>query len=160
MLLVPSFFVGGNIIYSLLQLGKDSFEPFVVTCCFVKINRTLYNKVFNICFKFKSHERKIVLRIHNATIFTDKFPVYVVNLLDQLVKLPVPSLCFNDKIQKGFQVIFPMAHCLHHVNVIADPVFVGHQNFSVNKDQTSVGKNIALHLMQEKTELWIGGGED
>ena len=84
----------------------------------------------------------------------------VIDLLDQLIKLTVLSLCFNDKIQKGFQVIFPMPHCFHHVNVIADPVFIGHQNPSVNKDQTSVGKNIALHLMQEKTELWIGGGED
>jgi hypothetical protein len=53
-----------------------------------------------------------------------------------------------------------MAHRLHYVNVISDPVFIGHQNSSVNKDQTSVGKNVALHLMQEKTELWIGGGED
>jgi hypothetical protein len=52
-----------------------------------------------------------------------------------------------------------MAHCLHHVNVIADPVFIGHQNFSVNKDQTSVGKNIAPHLMQEKSELRIGSRE-
>ena len=65
-----------------------------------------------------------------------------------------------NKIQKGFKVVLPMAHCFHHVNVIANPVYIGHQNPSVNKDQTSGGKNIALHLMQEKTELWIGGGED
>ena len=53
-----------------------------------------------------------------------------------------------------------MTHRLHHVNVIADPVFIGHKNPSVNKDQAPVGKNVAPHLMQEKSELWIGGGED
>ena len=66
----------------------------------------------------------------------------------------------NDKIQEGIQIVLPVAHCIHHVNMITDPVFVGHKYFSVDENQTSVGKNIALHLMQKKTELWIGGGEN
>ena len=104
-------------------------------------------KIFNIRLKLQTNERKIILGIHNVAILAHLAPMPVVDLLDKLVKLTVLTLRFNDKIQKGFQIVFPMAHCLHNVNVIADPVFIGHQNFSVNKDQTSVGKNIALHLM-------------
>ena len=53
-----------------------------------------------------------------------------------------------------------MAHRLHHVNVIAYPVLVGHKYFAVYKNEASVRKNIAPHTVNKKPKRGILRGEN
>ena len=56
-----------------------------------------------------------------------------------------------------------MPHCLHYVNMIANPVFVTHKDFSVNENQSSFTVNVAAELMHKASQFRIGrcknGGE-
>jgi hypothetical protein len=53
-----------------------------------------------------------------------------------------------------------MAHCLHHVNVVAYPVFIGHYNFAIYKNKAPVGKNITSQIVDKKSETWVLRGKN
>ena len=53
-----------------------------------------------------------------------------------------------------------MPHSLHDVYMIANPVFVGHENLAVDEHKRAVGVNIGSELMEKQSEFRVGGGQD
>ena len=82
----------------------------------------------------------------------------IVHLLDQLVILPVGALGFDDEIKKGGEVVLPMPHRLHRMDMIADPVFVHHHDLAVNKDERAFRRDRTPKLMQKKPEPRVQSG--
>ena len=152
---IPALDVARLVVDALLETRQRLLEPGVVTRHAPGLQTALDHQVFDVRLEFETHERLIVLGIEDATVGVHISPVEVVQLLDELVELPVRALRVENEVKEAREIVLPMAVALHLVDVVADPVELAHQNAAIDEDLTAVRPHDLPEMPQGLAEVVV-----
>ena len=149
---VPPLRVGGHVVDRPFEAREGAREPGVVARRPVAVGGALHDEVLHVRLDLQADEGHIVGRVEPHAVGRHVAPVAVVELLDELVELPVRALRVEDEVEEAREVVPPVPLGLHDVDVVADPVEVAAELASVHEDELPPRVDRAAQRLHEVPE--------
>ena len=156
---IETLCVACSVIDSGFELRQHAAQPLVVAGCLVILHRALDDEVFNVGFELEPYKREVIVGVYDAAILIHHFPMPVVELLYQLIILPVRALRLDYEVEKIAQLILEVLHSFHYMDMVAYPVFIDHHIPSINEHHRASLVYIDAQLMQKLAEPVIERGQ-